>query len=107
MLFAKPCTPLAIGGSIRGSINALRELLELDAEVYVPGHGEPAGKEHLVEAIEYFEFVWQEVVKRYEKGMSWYEAVMDIDLGEYAKWNEAERIVGNVARAYAELEERD
>ncbi|AAB91139.1 MBL fold metallo-hydrolase [Archaeoglobus fulgidus] len=107
LLFAKPCTPLAVGGSVRGSVNALRELLNLDAKIYVPGHGGLAGEEHLVEAIEYFEFVWEEAKKRHERGMGWYEAAMDIDLGEYAKWSEAERIVGNVARAYAEIEGRE
>ena len=107
LLFAKPCTPLAVGGSVRGSVNALRELLNLDAKIYVPGHGGLAGEEHLVEAIEYFEFVWEEAKERHERGMGWYEAAMDIDLGEYAKWSEAERIVGNVARAYAEIEGRE
>ncbi|MDI3497114.1 MBL fold metallo-hydrolase [Archaeoglobus sp.] len=107
LLFAKPCTPLAVGGSVRGSVNALRELLNLDAKIYVPGHGGLAGEEHLVEAIEYFEFVWEEAKKRHERGMGWYEAAMDIDLGEYAKWSEAERIIGNVARAYAEIEGRE
>lgn len=107
LLFAKPCTPLAMAGSIQGSIKALKELLELDAEVYVPGHGELAGKEQVEEAINYFEFVWEEAKKRYEKGMNWYEAVMDMDLGEYGKWGESERIVGNVARAYAEIEGRE
>ncbi|KUJ94633.1 MAG: Dehydrase [Archaeoglobus fulgidus] len=107
LLFAKPCTPLAVGGSVRGSVNALRELLNLDAKIYVPGHGGLAGEEHLVEAIEYFEFVWEEAKERHERGMGWYEAAMDIDLGEYAKWSEAERIIGNVARAYAEIEGRE
>ena len=96
-----------MAGSIQGSIKALKELLELDAEIYVPGHGELAEKEHLKEAINYFEFVWEEAKKRYEKGMNWYEAAMDIDLGEYRKWSESERIVGNVARAYAEIEKRE
>ncbi len=107
LLFAKPCTPFAMAGSIRGSIEALKELLNLDAEVYIPGHGELAGKEHVEEAIKYFEFVLEEAKKRHEKGISWYEAAIDIDLGEYRKWNESERIVGNVARAYAEIEGRE
>lgn len=107
LLFAKPCTPFALGGSIRGYIAAMRELLNLDAEVYVPGHGGVVGKEGLEAAIGYLEFVWEEAKKRHERGIGWYEAAMDIDLGEYSKWNESERIVGNVARAYAEIEGRE
>lgn len=107
LLFAKPCTPLAIAGSIVGYIKALDDLLNLDAEVYVPGHGEVAGKEELEEAKQYFEFVYSEAKRRYEKGMDWLDAALDIDLGEYARWHEKERIVANVARAYADLEGRD
>ena len=103
LLFAKPCTPLALGGSIRGYIKALDELLSLDAEIYVPGHGEVAGKEEVSAAKEYLEFVYEEARKRLERGMVWYEAALDIDLGEYRDWRESERIMGNIARAYAEL----
>lgn len=103
LLFAKPCTPLALGGSVVGYTKALDELLNLDAEIYVPGHGGVAGKEEVAAAKEYLEFVYEEAKKRFDKGMDWYEAALDIDLGEYRDWRESERIVGNIARAYAEL----
>ncbi len=107
LLFAKPCTPLALAGSIRGYIKAIEELISLNAEYYVPGHGNVASIDELIEAKEYLEYVYDEAKKRMERGMGWYEAVLDIDLGKYAEWREKERIVGNVARAYAELQNRE
>ncbi len=107
LLFAKPCTPLVLTGSVRGCMRALDELIALDAEYYVPGHGDVAGVEELVEAKEYLRYIYEEAAKRFEAGMNWYDAALDIDLGEYGKWRESERVVGNVARVYAELEGRD
>lgn len=103
LLFAKPCTPFVLMGSIVGNIRALRELLSLDAEIYVPGHGNIATKDEVREAIEYLEFVYNEAKQRIEKGMSFYDAIEDVDLGKFKNWNEKERIVANLARAYAEL----
>lgn len=103
LLFAKPCTPFVLMGSIVGNINALKGLLALDAEIYVPGHGKVATKDELREAIEYLEFVYSEAKLRIEKGMSFHEALEDIDLGKFKHWNEKERIVANLARAYADL----
>ncbi len=107
LLFSKPCTPLALGGSVRGFVKALDELLGLDADVYIPGHGGVSGKEEVLAAKEYFEHVFDESEKRKREGMDWYDAALDIDLGKFKHWNEKERVFGNVARIYAELEGRD
>lgn len=103
LLFAKPCTPFVLMGSVTGNIRALRELLSLDAEIYVPGHGDLATQEEVKEAIEYLEFVYNESKSGIEKGMSFHEALGKVDLGKFRNWNESERIVANLARAYAEL----
>jgi len=107
LLFTKPCTPLALGGSVKGYIAALNELLSLDAEIYIPGHGSIGGREEVEAARHYMEFVYEEAKKRFERGMNWLEAAIDIDLGEFKSWGERERIIANVARAYADLEQRD
>ncbi|MEM0353342.1 MAG: MBL fold metallo-hydrolase [Archaeoglobaceae archaeon] len=103
LLFAKPCTPFVLMGSVLGNIKALKELLNLDAEIYVPGHGNVATKDEVREAIEYLEFVYNEAKLGIEKGMSFHEAIRDLELGRFKNWNEKERIVANLARAYAEL----
>jgi glyoxylase-like metal-dependent hydrolase (beta-lactamase superfamily II) len=103
LLFAAPCTPFALFGHIPGYIKAIEELASLDADVYVPGHGRIAGKQELYVARDYLSFIYNEAQKRFEKGMSVSDAARDIDLGPYKEWGEAERVVGNVARAYSEF----
>ena len=40
----------------------------------------------------------------HDKGLSWAEAADTIDLGEYADWLDAERVVVNVYQRYRELD---
>lgn len=47
-------------GSISGSIEALKKLYELNADFYVPGHGDIAGKDEIQENISYYLFVQNE-----------------------------------------------
>lgn len=103
LLFAKPCTPFVLMGSVTGNIRALKELIDLNAEIYVPGHGKLAMKDELNDAVEYLEFVHNEAKERLERGMCINEIIEDVDLGKFKNWNESERIVANLARAYAEL----
>ncbi|WP_202318537.1 MBL fold metallo-hydrolase [Archaeoglobus neptunius] len=107
LLFAKPCTPLALAGSVKGYINALEELLKLDADVYIPGHGGIAGKEEVEIEKRYLEFVYEETRKGMVRGLGVDEIVENIDLGEFSEWNEVERIYANVARAYRDIKGED
>jgi len=103
ILFSNRCTPFAMFGSISGSIEALKKLYDLEATIYVPGHGDVTGKDEIPENIEYYLFVQNEAKNSLEKGLNLYEAIQRVELGEYEKWHESERIVGNLARAYSEL----
>jgi hypothetical protein len=40
----------------------------------------------------------------HRRGLSWSEAADSIDLGEYATWLDAERVVVNVYQRYRELD---
>lgn len=103
LLFAEPCTPFALMGSISGYIQALDLLADLDVDIYVPGHGPISGRGEIYKAREYLVFVRDEARKRFKEGMNAYDAAKSIDLGIYKRWNERERIVGNVERAYSEF----
>ena len=103
LLFAEPCTPFALMGSISGYIRALDILANLDVDVYVPGHGPLSGREAIYKAREYLVFVRDEARKRFKEGINAYDAAKSVDLGVYKGWNERERIVGNVERAYSEF----
>lgn len=96
-------TPFLLMGSIEGAVEVLEEMKTLGAETIVPGHGTVTGPALIDTVIDYLTFV-QDVARRgIDAGLSPLEAARETDLGEYADLLDAERIVGNLHRAYAEL----
>jgi cyclase len=96
-------TPIMWAGPVANWIRACDLMLEMDAEIFVPGHG-PITDKQGVEAVKgYWEYVTDEARKRYDAGMSAGEAIADIDLGEYSSWGESERIAVNVNTLFKEF----
>src|SRR5271166_4331156 len=52
----------------------------------------------------YFLHITEQIDAAHRKGLSWAEAADTIDLGEYAGWLDAERVVVNVYQRYRELD---
>jgi len=100
-------TPFALSGSVAGWLDVLTALRDLGAEVIVPGHGPPGGPGLLKETAGYLEFVQKAAADTYAAGRPVPDAAAGLDLGCYAELTDAERIVGNLYRAYAELDGRD
>lgn len=96
-------TPLGFQGHIGNWIKVIDELLKMDIEQIVPGHGPVGGKAEMREMQGYLKLVHSEGRKRFDAGMSAADAAADIDLGEYAAWAEPERINLNVGRCYQEF----
>jgi cyclase len=95
--------PIAWAGPISNWIRACDRILALDVVTIVPGHG-PITDKHGVAAVkDYLEYVFQEARKRYEAGMSAFDAARDIPLDRYASWTDSERIAVTVATIYREL----
>ena len=94
-------TPFVLTGSVKGSLDGLRRLKELGAETIVPGHGPVAGAAVLDEQIAYLRYVQALAAETFPAGLSPLDAAREAHPGPFARWHE--RIVGNVARAYAEL----
>jgi cyclase len=95
-------TPFVLMGSIAGSLVALDRLRQYGATTIVPGHGPVCGPDHL-DAIEgYLRWVQQLAAEAETAGIEPLEAARQADLGEYASWLDAERLVGNLHRARAE-----
>ncbi|BDB98397.1 MBL fold metallo-hydrolase [Saccharolobus caldissimus] len=105
LLFSPPCTPFALMGYIQGYINALDNLAGLNADVFIPGHGEVSyDRKALYEARDYLIFVKEEARKYMKQGIDDpIKASYDINLGKYDSWKNKERIIGNLARAFSEL----
>jgi cyclase len=95
--------PIAWAGPVSNWIRACDRILDMDVETIVPGHGPITDKHGVTEFKGYLEYVMQEARKRYEAGMSSFEAAKDIRLDKYASWTDGERIAVTVAAIYREL----
>jgi len=101
-------TPFVLMGSVSGAIEVLEQVLgPLDARTIVAGHGVVCGPEVIEETLGYLRFVQDVAYRGREAGLTPLQAARDTDLGEYAGLLDAERIVGNLHRAYAELDDAE
>jgi cyclase len=97
-------TPFIMAGSMAGAIEAVHTIKSLDAQVIVPGHGSVCGPEVIDEVLSYLHFVRDLAADAHAAGLSPLAAARECDLGGYAQLSDPERLVGNLHRAYAELD---
>lgn len=103
------CTPVLWAGPVENWIAALDMILGLDVDIVVPGHGAIGDKSSVSRLKEYWEFLQQEVGRRFSAGLSAKDAAYDIALsGDFAgqvwsQWDSPERIMTNVHMMYRHL----
>jgi cyclase len=97
-------TPFVLMGSVSGSIAAVERVRSFGARTIVPGHGGVCDDAALDVIAGYLAFVRDLAVSAKASGLTPLEAARETDLGPYADLLDAERIVGNLHRAYAELD---
>lgn len=86
-----------------GAIRVLEEVVRpLGAQTIVPGH--VAGPDLIDDVLGYLRFVQPSTRAGREAGLTPLAAARELDLGQYADLLDPERIVGNLHRAYAELD---
>jgi glyoxylase-like metal-dependent hydrolase (beta-lactamase superfamily II) len=95
-------TPLMWIGPMRNMLAACDAIIGCGAETLVPGHGPLTGDAGVETVKRYFQYVSAEARKRFAAGMGSVDAAFDIDLGEFAGWKDAERVVVNVDALYRE-----
>lgn len=95
-------TPLMWAGPVANWIRACNEIISMDVDVIVPGHGPVTDKAGVRRVAEYLGYVDHQARKRFDAGLSVREAALDIALGDYASWGDAERIAVNVDSLYRE-----
>lgn len=97
-------TPFLLLGSIAGSIEVLEQVVRpLGAATIVPGHGPVCGPEVIEDVLGYLRFIEELAREGVAAGLSPLDAARQADLGVYAALTDAERVVGNLHRAYLEL----
>lgn len=98
------CTPIVWAGPIANWVAACDAMIALDAPTVVPGHGPITDADGIRAVRGYLVHVAEQAEVAYRKGLSFVEAADSIDLGEYASWLDAERVVINVYQRYRELD---
>jgi cyclase len=97
-------TPFLLLGSIAGAIEVLEQVVRpLGAATIVPGHGPVCGPEVIDDVLGYLHFIQDLARDGKAAGLSPLDAARRADLGAYARLTDAERVVGNLHRAYLEL----
>jgi 2-keto-4-pentenoate hydratase/2-oxohepta-3-ene-1,7-dioic acid hydratase in catechol pathway/glyoxylase-like metal-dependent hydrolase (beta-lactamase superfamily II) len=98
------CTPIVWAGPIANWVAACDAMIVLDAPTVVPGHGPVTDADGIRAVRGYLVHIAEHAEAAYRKGLSFVEAADAIDLGEYASWLDAERVVVNVYQRYRELD---
>ena len=99
-------TPFLLQGSVTGARRTVERLLALEPEIVVPGHGDVCGPEVLQQCADYLDAVLDTARAGRAAGLTPLETARESDLGAFADLLDSERIVGNLHRAYADLQER-
>jgi cyclase len=101
------CTPTFVGGSANGYLDVIARLRSLEVERIVPGHGRICGPSVLNEIEGYVRWILEVAAAGVTAGNSPAEAARGADLGPFRNWIDHERIVGNLYRAYHEIDGRE
>jgi cyclase len=95
-------TPIMWEGPVANWIRACDLIESLNPRVIVPGHGPITDLAGVKRVQDYLRFIDGQARKRYDAGLSVEEAALDISLGGFADWGDAERIAVNVGTLYKE-----
>ena len=96
-------TPLMWAGPVANWIRACDRIIDLDPEVIVPGHGPITDVAGVAQVKAYLQYIEREARARFDAGLSVREAALDIALGDFDRWIDAERIAINVDTLYREF----
>lgn len=78
-------------------------MADLDADVWVGGHGPVSDGSEIAVVKGYLQLVRHTAQAGIDADIPPLEASRELDLGEYAELGDSERLVGNMHRAYADL----
>ncbi|WP_121017922.1 MBL fold metallo-hydrolase [Streptomyces sp. 3211.6] len=95
-------TPFCLTGSVSGSLAVVERLRALGPRTVVAGHGPVGGPALLDATVGYLRLLQRLAVEGLAAGLTPLEAAREADLGPYAELLDAERLVPNLHRAYAE-----
>lgn len=99
-------TPVMWSGPIENMVRGLTQLLSMEVDFIVPGHGPMAHKEDLRILMAYWDYIHEELHRRFQKDMPPFEAAWDILSGPgfqstpFVNWDSPERLVTSAFTLY-------
>jgi cyclase len=99
-------TPVMWSGPVEQLLTGLQRLLDLEADVIVPGHGSLATRSDVQRVIDYWDLLQLELHRHFSLGMSPLDAAREVVLSpalrtsSFAGWDSPERIVTNAYTLY-------
>ena len=97
-------TPFILMGSLSGSLAALDRLRAYEPEMIVAGHGPVTDAAAIAVTEHYLTWLDELACDAHAAGLSPLEAARRADLSPFGRLLNPERLVGNLHRAYAELD---
>jgi cyclase len=97
-------TPFNLMGSVSGALTAIKRLRELDPGTVICGHGPVTGPEIFDQNADYLTWIQRLAYQGTEQGITPLQLAQEADLAIFDHLLDPERIVGNLHRAYADLE---
>jgi glyoxylase-like metal-dependent hydrolase (beta-lactamase superfamily II) len=97
-------TPIMWQGPVANWLRACDRILELQAPTLVPGHGPITDATGVEDVRRYLTHIRDEARARFDAGMDAEAAADDIDISDFADWNDRERIAVNVETLYREFD---
>ena len=92
--------------NFKGTATAIRTMLNGPSRLFVPGHGEPGGREVPEASLRFLERLRASVTKYYEQGLADYEMKDQVsdDLAEYRDWYNFDQLGRVISYVYQEVE---
>lgn len=93
----------------RGQIAAIRYMLKLPVDIYVPGHGKTGGREIPLAALRFLDILYSSVKKNYHAGLKDYEMKEKVvaDLHDFHDWFNFGEIGRMISFVYQQVENED
>lgn len=97
-------TPCTVTGSVEGMLRAVARLRTFGARTVVCGRGPIRGTEVFDETEAYLRWIQVVAMEGWQQGLTPLQTAQEAAPGPFGHLNDAERLVGNLHRAYAELD---
>jgi glyoxylase-like metal-dependent hydrolase (beta-lactamase superfamily II) len=93
--------------NFQGQIAATRKAIALQADVYIPGRGQPTGAALPKRALAFLTALYDGTSLGYDAGLADFEVTEQLkeDLGAYQKWYDFDQLGGVISQMYLQIEQ--